>query len=151
MLAGKITKIDLKIDKRRSSCEIELAADTSKKKELKLLSLSQNTCSKKQPFTQNELDLVDHLVTKGDWTGEIAKLLPSGRKNTKQNVTNILSIITSESRALIITDGGACKKMLISDALEKCMFGSKIQYKTRRFRNKSERYQIWKLIIGCLF
>ena len=38
LLAGKITKIDLKMDKRRSLCELELAADTSKKKELKLLS-----------------------------------------------------------------------------------------------------------------
>ena len=154
LLAGEITKIDLNMNKRRSSCEIELAADTSKKKELKLLSLSQNTCSKKQPFTQNELDLIDHLVTKGDWTGEIAKLLPSGRKNTKQNVKSIPSIITSEPRALIITDGGVFKKMLVSDALETCIFGSKMQYKTRRFRNKSEKVSHFELnhklpILNC--
>ena len=90
LLAGKIIKVDLKMDKRRSSCELELAADTSKKKELKLLSLSQNTCSNKQLFTQNKLDLIDHLITKGDWTGGIAKLLPSGRKNMKQNIKSIL-------------------------------------------------------------
>ena len=40
---------------------------------------------------------------------------------------------------MIITDEGECKKMTISDALEKCMFGSKMQYKTRRFRNKNEK------------
>ena len=100
MFAEKITKINLKMDQRRSSCGLELAADTSKKRKLKLFSLSQNTCSKEQPFTQNELDLIDHLVTKGDWTGGIAKLLPSGRKSTKQNVKSIPSIITSEPRAL---------------------------------------------------
>ena len=35
--------------------------------------------------------------------------------------------------------------MLISDALEKCMFGSKMQYKTRRFRNKSEKISNFKI------
>ena len=44
--------------------------------------------------------------------------------------------------------------MLISDALEKCMFGSKMQYKTRRFRNKSEKISNFEInyrlpILNC--
>ena len=45
LLVGKITKIDLKMDETRFWCELELAVDTSKKKKLKLLSLSQNMWS----------------------------------------------------------------------------------------------------------
>ena len=46
LFAGKIKSVDLKMDKRRSSYLVEMAADTRKTKELKLSSVSRNTCSK---------------------------------------------------------------------------------------------------------
>jgi hypothetical protein len=125
------------MDKRRSTCVVELAADASITKELKLRSVSRNTCNKKKPFTERELGLVDHIVTKGGWIGSIAKLLPPERKNTKQHVRSISSVITNEPRVLIITDEGLCKKMLVSDLLETGRIGPKMLNRTRRFRNKT--------------
>ena len=52
LFAGKIKSVDLKMDKKRSPCVVEMAADTSKTKELKLRSVSRNTCSKENPFTE---------------------------------------------------------------------------------------------------
>ena len=137
LFAGKIKSIDLQMDKRRSTCVVELAADASITKELKLRSVSRNTCTKKKPFTERELGLIDHIVTKGGWIGSIAKLLPPERKNTKQHVRSISSVITNEPRVLIITDEGLCKKMQVSDLLETGSIGPKMLNRTRSFRNKT--------------
>ena len=114
-----------------------MAADASKTKELKLRSVSRNTCSEEKTFTERELGLINHLV-KGGWTGGIAKLLPPVRKNTKQqHIRSQSSAITKEPRVLIITDEGLCQKMLVSDVLETGRLGPKIQNKIRSFRNKT--------------
>ena len=62
------------MDKKWSPYVVEMAADTSKTKELTLRSVSRNTCSEEKPFTERELGLDNHSVNKGGWAGGIAKL-----------------------------------------------------------------------------
>ena len=80
-LKNKIKKEE-KVAVCRVLWKVEMAADTSNTRELKLRSVSRSTCSKEIPFTERELGLVSHLMD--NWTGGIAKLLSPVRKKTKQ-------------------------------------------------------------------
>ena len=74
-------------------------------------------------------------MSRAEWIGGIAELLPPAVGNTKQDVRNMSARITNEPRVKILTDDASTKIMTMSAMLATCTIGIKVRHKTRWYSN----------------